>query len=50
MRHRWSAGEFAIWGQPGHAHYANRDYGDVRRVMHRVTLRGDVPVGVADLQ
>jgi len=27
------------------AHYANRDYGTERRVMHRITLRGDVPVG-----
>jgi hypothetical protein len=27
-------------------HYANRDYGTARRVMHRITLRGDEPVGV----
>jgi hypothetical protein len=27
-------------------HYANRDYGNARRVMHRIALRGDEPVGV----
>lgn len=31
------------------SHYANRDYGTERRVMHRITLRGDVPVGPVEL-
>lgn len=37
-----------IHGGPRLLHlYANRDYGTARRVMHRITLRGDVPVGPA---
>ena len=45
VRHRWNVGDVAMWDNRSTAHYANRDYGDVRRVMHRITLRGDVPVG-----
>ena len=40
----------AIWDNRATAHYANRDYGDARRVMHRITLRGDEPVGVDALR
>jgi taurine dioxygenase len=47
VRHRWQIGDVAMWDNRSTAHYANRDYGDARRVMHRVTLRGDEPVGVA---
>jgi taurine dioxygenase len=46
VRHRWQVGDVAMWDNRATAHYANRDYGDARRVMHRVTLRGDEPVGV----
>ncbi|MCW0216137.1 MAG: TauD/TfdA family dioxygenase [Pseudonocardia sp.] len=46
VRHRWAEGDVAMWDNRATAHYANRDYGDARRVMHRVTLRGDAPVGV----
>jgi taurine dioxygenase len=45
VRHRWHPGDVAMWDNRGTAHYANRDYGTARRVMHRITLRGDVPVG-----
>ena len=45
VRHRWNVGDVAMWDNRATAHYANRDYGDTRRVMHRITLRGDVPVG-----
>lgn len=45
VRHRWRPGDVAIWDNRSTAHYANRDYGTDRRVMHRITLRGDVPVG-----
>lgn len=47
VRHRWSAGDVAMWDNRSTLHYANRDYGDFRRIMHRITLRGDVPVGPA---
>ncbi|MCU1693484.1 MAG: taurine dioxygenase [Frankiales bacterium] len=45
VRHRWALGDVAMWDNRSTAHYANRDYGDARRVMQRVTLRGDAPVG-----
>jgi alpha-ketoglutarate-dependent taurine dioxygenase len=46
VRHRWKLGDVALWDNRSTAHYANRDYGTERRVMHRITLRGDIPVGV----
>jgi alpha-ketoglutarate-dependent taurine dioxygenase len=45
VRHRWRPGDVAMWDNRSTAHYANRDYGDARRVMHRITLRGDLPTG-----
>jgi taurine dioxygenase len=45
VRHRWAPGDVAMWDNRSTAHYANRDYGDARRVMQRITLRGDAPVG-----
>jgi len=50
VRHRWAEGDVAMWDNRATVHYANRDYGDARRVMHRVTLRGDAPVGVEALR
>lgn len=47
VRHRWQPGDVALWDNRSTAHYANRDYGDRHRVMHRVTLRGDIPAGPA---
>jgi taurine dioxygenase len=47
VRHRWRPGDVAMWDNRSTLHYANRDYGDQRRVMHRITLRGDAPVGPA---
>jgi taurine dioxygenase len=46
VRHRWQVGDVAMWDNRSTVHYANRDYGTARRVMHRITLRGDEPVGV----
>jgi taurine dioxygenase len=45
VRHRWHPGDVAMWDNRSTLHYANRDYGDFRRIMHRITLRGDAPVG-----
>lgn len=43
---RWSAGDVAIWDNRATQHRAINDYGDQHRVVRRVTLEGDVPVGV----
>ena len=46
VRWRWAAGDVAIWDNRATQHYAINDYGDQRRIMRRVTLIGDTPVGV----
>ena len=43
---RWSAGDVAIWDNRATQHRAINDYGEQHRVVRRVTLEGDVPVGV----
>lgn len=50
VRHRRQAGDVAMWDNRATVHNANRDYGDARRVRHRITLRGDEPVGVGVLR
>ncbi|WP_111861526.1 TauD/TfdA dioxygenase family protein [Acinetobacter sp. CFCC 10889] len=46
VRWRWSVGDVAIWDNRATQHRAINDYGDQHRVVRRVTLAGDVPVGV----
>jgi taurine dioxygenase len=46
IRWRWSPGDVAMWDNRATQHYAINDYGDSTRVMHRVTVVGDVPVAL----
>lgn len=46
VRWHWQEGDVAIWDNRATQHYAIADYGDHPRVMHRVTVAGDVPVAV----
>ncbi|WP_457265712.1 TauD/TfdA dioxygenase family protein [Pseudomonas sp. P5_C3] len=46
VRWRWKAGDVAIWDNRSTQHYAVDDYGTQDRVVRRVTLKGEVPVGV----
>jgi alpha-ketoglutarate-dependent sulfate ester dioxygenase len=46
VRWRWTEGDVAIWDNRATQHYAIDDYGSQPRVVRRVTIAGDVPVGV----
>jgi taurine dioxygenase len=46
VRWNWQAGDVAIWDNRATQHYAINDYGDQTRILHRVTVAGDVPVSV----
>ena len=47
VRFRWEAGSVAFWDNRATAHLGPQDLGhlDVERVLHRVTLIGETPVG-----
>ena len=47
VRYRWRPGTIAFWDNRATMHYGVYDYGDTRRIMHRVILRGDTPTGVS---
>ena len=47
VRWRWSQGAVAFWDNRCTQHYAVNDYLPARRVLHRATIDGDRPVGVA---
>ncbi|MPQ70966.1 MULTISPECIES: TauD/TfdA dioxygenase family protein [Pseudomonas] len=46
VRWRWQSGDVAIWDNRSTQHYAVDDYGTQERIVRRVTLKGEVPVGV----
>jgi alpha-ketoglutarate-dependent sulfate ester dioxygenase len=46
IRWSWEAGDVAIWDNRATQHRAIDDYDDQQRVLHRVTVMGDVPVDV----
>jgi taurine dioxygenase len=46
VRWRWRAGDVAFWDNRTTQHRAIADFGKAPRRLHRVTLAGDVPLGV----
>lgn len=46
-RFRWQAGSVAFWDNRSTQHYACSDYWPQRRVMERVTVIGEIPVGAS---
>jgi alpha-ketoglutarate-dependent sulfate ester dioxygenase len=46
VRRRWAAGDVAIWDNRATQHRVVHDFGDQARRLHRVTVAGEVPVGV----
>lgn len=45
VRHRWEPGDLAIWDNRCLLHLAVNDYDGSRRLLHRTTVAGEVPVG-----
>lgn len=48
-RFRWAPGSVAFWDNRACQHYASSDYAPARRVMDRISIAGDHPVGVGPL-
>jgi alkyl sulfatase len=46
VRWTWRDGDIAIWDNRATQHYAVADYDDLPRRLHRVTIAGDLPVGI----
>jgi taurine dioxygenase len=46
VRVAWTPGDVVLFDNRITQHYAPDDYGDLPRLLHRVTVAGDVPVGV----
>ena len=46
VRWQWKAGDIAVWDNHATSHVATNDYGDVRRVVRRVTVTGHKLIGL----
>ncbi|KLL11495.1 TauD/TfdA dioxygenase family protein [Protofrankia coriariae] len=46
VRWRWTPGDLVFFDNRSTQHYGVDDYGDLPRLLHRITVAGDVPVGV----
>ncbi|MEU6742598.1 TauD/TfdA dioxygenase family protein [Streptosporangium sandarakinum] len=46
VRWRWAEGDVAVWDNRATQHRVVHDFGDRPRRLHRVTIAGDIPVGV----
>ncbi|AUT01601.1 taurine dioxygenase [Nostoc sp. CENA543] len=46
VRWRWKVGDVAFWDNRATQHYAIADYGNQPRRVQRVTIVGDIPVGI----
>ena len=46
VRWSWQPGDIAVWDNRATQHYAVADYDDLPRRLHRITVAGDVPVGI----
>ena len=46
VRWSWAPGDIAIWDNRATQHYAVDDYDDLPRLLHRITLAGDIPVSI----
>jgi alpha-ketoglutarate-dependent taurine dioxygenase len=46
VRWSWTLGDLAIWDNRATQHYGVADYGDQKRLLHRITVAGDIPVSV----
>jgi alpha-ketoglutarate-dependent sulfate ester dioxygenase len=46
VRWTWRDGDIAIWDNRATQHHAVADYDDLPRLLHRITVAGDIPVGI----
>jgi taurine dioxygenase len=46
VRWRWQPGDVVFWDNRSTQHYAIADYGEAPRRVQRVTVGGEVPIGI----